>query len=93
MMGCKNDYGFSELIFVAVDKRNHLMETNRYPSGLTTRDQITHYIEASRRFPNRSCVDVFLAELKEAGIGYVASNVDLKVCGRCGFHIDSLRPN
>lgn len=29
---------------------------------------------------------------EEACPGHIASGIDPKVCGRCGVHIDSLRP-
>lgn len=66
------------------------MNENPYPVGLTVSHHIAHDMKAGR-FPNRSSVDVFLAELQDQCPGHVASDEDAKVCGLCGIHIDSLR--
>jgi len=33
------------------------------------------------------------AEAQDACPGHVASELDPKICGRCGIHVDSLRPD
>lgn len=38
-------------------------------------------------------LDLIIAEMEDACPGHVASDAEPKVCGRCGIHIDSLRPD
>jgi hypothetical protein len=66
------------------------MQETPYPQGLTVSHHIAHDMKAGR-FPSRSSVEVFLAELERECPGHVASEHDPKVCGRCFVHIDSLR--
>lgn len=41
----------------------------------------------------RQSSEALIAELQESCPGHVASDADPKICGRCGIHIDSLRPD
>lgn len=40
-----------------------------------------------------AAIDAALSEAEAACPGHVASAIDPKICGRCGVHIDSLRPD
>lgn len=41
----------------------------------------------------RDAIDDLIAQTDDDCPGHVASDSDPKVCGRCGTHIDSLRPD
>lgn len=66
--------------------------SEHYPEGLTASHHIAHDMRR-KRFPQRSSVEVFLAEMEEECPGHVASDTDPKVCQHCFVHIDSLRPD
>lgn len=66
--------------------------SEQYPKGLTKSHHIAHDLKVGR-FPQRSSVSVFLAEMEDSCPGHVASGDDPKICARCFTHIDSLRPD
>lgn len=84
-------------------KMEELIESVRIPLHELQAD-VDYLI--GRVVADRSCASMIAASIKsklaaiETGLttppecpGHVASEQDSKVCGRCGVHIDSLRPD